>query len=110
MKAEKTKHAKIPYFAARMIHKQMNATWLFSTVAKSKNKDEAGVEKPRVVEHGEDLCQVTKERNAPDGSFTEGKRRSRSRKDRSRQERTLLVAMTAELAAQNAARSVELPC
>ncbi|KAJ6419789.1 hypothetical protein OIU84_029832 [Salix udensis] len=113
MKAEKTKHAKIPYFAARMIHKQMSATWLFSTVAKSKNKDEAGVEKPRGVEHGEDLCQVTeeiKERNAPDGSFTEGKRRSRSRKDRSRQERTLLVAMTAELAAQNAARSVELLC
>jgi hypothetical protein len=48
-----------------MIHKQMNATWLFATVAKSKDKYEAEVEKPKVLEHGEDQCQVTeiKERN-----------------------------------------------
>lgn len=89
MKAEKTKTAKIPYFAARMIHKQMNATWIFATVAKSKDKHEAEVEKPKVLEHGEDQCQVTeiKERNdsVPDGSFMEGERRSRSKQGRSRQ-------------------------
>ncbi|XP_011006782.1 PREDICTED: uncharacterized protein LOC105112701 isoform X1 [Populus euphratica] len=87
MKAEKNKNAKIPYFAARMIHKQMNATWLFATVAKSKDKYEAEVEKPKVLEHGEDQCQVTeiKERNVPDGSFMEGEWRSRSKEGRSRQ-------------------------
>ncbi|KAA8531606.1 hypothetical protein F0562_006315 [Nyssa sinensis] len=36
---EKTKHVKIPYYAVRMINKQMNATWLFAA-AKSKRYDD----------------------------------------------------------------------
>ncbi|KAK9284805.1 hypothetical protein L1049_015848 [Liquidambar formosana] len=35
MKGEDTKYLKIPYYAARMINKQMNATWIF---ASSKSK------------------------------------------------------------------------
>ncbi|KAE8695329.1 TMV resistance protein N-like [Hibiscus syriacus] len=35
MKSEHTKRARIPYYAARMINKQMNATWIFAN-AKSK--------------------------------------------------------------------------
>ncbi|XP_058010433.1 uncharacterized protein LOC110637989 isoform X2 [Hevea brasiliensis] len=42
--SEQAKHVKIPYYAAHMINKQMNATWLFAGV-KSKNKFEEKVDK-----------------------------------------------------------------
>ncbi|XVF15466.1 hypothetical protein REPUB_Repub09cG0156100 [Reevesia pubescens] len=44
IKSEHTKRIRIPYYAARMINKQMNATWLFAK-AKSKvcNKKEERV-------------------------------------------------------------------
>ncbi|KAJ8769336.1 hypothetical protein K2173_002540 [Erythroxylum novogranatense] len=37
------KHVKIPYYAARMISKQLNATWIFAAAAMSSNKAEEKV-------------------------------------------------------------------
>lgn len=44
IKSEKTKRGRIPYYAARMINKQMNATWIFaSSRLRSCNKGEGKV-------------------------------------------------------------------
>ncbi|KAJ9177334.1 hypothetical protein P3X46_012566 [Hevea brasiliensis] len=52
MKSEQTKHDKIPYYAAQMIKKQMNATWIFAGM-KSKNKLEEKANKSNGGNHGD---------------------------------------------------------
>ncbi|KAJ4848828.1 hypothetical protein Tsubulata_017276 [Turnera subulata] len=49
IKSEESKHLKIPYYAARMIHKQMNATWLFTT-ATSNSKHGFSEQKTKQVD------------------------------------------------------------
>lgn len=49
IKSEQTEHVKIPYYAARMINKQMNATWIFAGV-KSKNKYQEKVDKTMMMD------------------------------------------------------------
>ena len=41
LKSEKCKGTKIPYYASRMINKQMNATWIFASAKLGREKNEA---------------------------------------------------------------------